>query len=251
MENDSGTGLPASIEAAWGVRERPTKGPKPGLSLERIIDAAVAIASAEGLAAVSMNRVAKELGAGPMSLYRYVTAKDELVSLMEDSAFGPPPEISAEKDWRAGLTEWAWTIRAAYRRHPWSLGIPISAPPITPNQVAWLELGLSCLRDTGLAEHEKMSTVLLLSGYVRNDSTVMVAVYRSFEKSGEASADEWMATYARRLAKLADRERFPALHAVLDAGVLERADDPDDEFIFGLERVLDGIEALMTRRSAS
>jgi AcrR family transcriptional regulator len=249
MENDSGTGLPASIEAAWGVRERPTKGPKPGLSLERIIDAAVAIASAEGLAAVSMNRVAKELGAGPMSLYRYVTAKDELVSLMEDTAFGQPPELGTGHDWRAGLTEWAWAIRASYQRNPWSLGIPVSAPPITPNQVAWLERGLHYLRDTGLAEHEKLSTVLLLSGYVRNDSTVMVAVYRSFETSGAASGDEWMATYARRLAKLTDRERFPALRAVLDAGVLERADDPDEEFVFGLERVLDGVETLVTRRS--
>ena len=64
MDNDSGTGLPASIEAAWGLRERPTKGPKPGLSLERIVNAGVAIASAEGLAAVSMNRIARELGAG-------------------------------------------------------------------------------------------------------------------------------------------------------------------------------------------
>lgn len=251
MENESGTGLPASIEAAWGVRERPTKGPKPGLSLERIIDAAVAIASAEGLAAVSMNRVAKELGAGPMSLYRYVAAKEELVALMEDTAFGPPPELSAGKDWRAGLTDWARTVQAAYRRHPWTLGVPISAPPITPNQVAWLEMGLRCLRDTGLAEYEKMSTVLLLAGYVRNESTVMMAVYRSFETSGEASADAWMANYAARLTKLADRERFPALHAVLDAGVLERADDPDEEFVFGLDRVLDGVETLIARRSGS
>jgi AcrR family transcriptional regulator len=249
MENESGTGLPASIEAAWGVRGRPTKGPKPGLSLERIIDAAVAVASADGLAAVSMNRVAKELGTGPMSLYRYVTAKDELVSLMEDSAFGPPPEIGPEQDWRAGLTQWAWAERDAFRRHPWSLGIPVTAPPITPNQVAWLEMGLRCLRRTGLAEHEKMSTILMLSGYVRSESTVMVAVYASFAASGEVSADEWMATYTRRLAKLTSRDRFPALHAVLDAGVMERADGPDDEFVFGLDRVLDGIETLITRRS--
>ena len=66
--------LPASIAAAWGLRERPHKGPKPGLSLNRIIDAAVRLAASEGLAAVSMSRVASELGASTMSLYRYVSA---------------------------------------------------------------------------------------------------------------------------------------------------------------------------------
>ena len=64
--------LPASIEAAWGLRERPHRGPKPGLSLARIVEAGVQVAEAEGLAAVSMSRVAAELGAAPMSLYRYV-----------------------------------------------------------------------------------------------------------------------------------------------------------------------------------
>jgi hypothetical protein len=66
--------LPASIAAAWGLRERPHKGPKPGLSLNRIIDAAVRLAASQGLDAVSMSRVASELGASTMSLYRYVSA---------------------------------------------------------------------------------------------------------------------------------------------------------------------------------
>ena len=83
--------LPASVAAAWGVRGRPHKGPKPGLSLERIVAAAVQVADAEGLAAVSMSRVAAELGTAPMSLYRYVTAKDELLALMQDAAYGPWP----------------------------------------------------------------------------------------------------------------------------------------------------------------
>src|SRR5262249_13348359 len=83
--------LPASVAAAWGIRDRPHKGPKPGLSLERIVAAAVQVADAEGLAAVSMSRVAAELGTAPMSLYRYVAAKDELLALMFDAAYGPSP----------------------------------------------------------------------------------------------------------------------------------------------------------------
>src|SRR5215469_11704523 len=83
--------LPAGLEAAWGLRGRPHKGPRPGLSLERIVAAAVRVADAEGLAAVSMSRVAAELGAAPMSLYRYVAAKGELLTLMVDAAYGPAP----------------------------------------------------------------------------------------------------------------------------------------------------------------
>src|SRR5260370_42469779 len=96
-------GIPDSIAAAWGVHERPHKGPKPALSLPRIVDAAVRIADTEGLNAVSMGRVAAELGSAPMSLYRHVSAKDELLRLMVDAAWGdsPGPPPPGER-WRAG-----------------------------------------------------------------------------------------------------------------------------------------------------
>src|SRR5580658_368521 len=102
-------GLPAGIAAAWGVRERPHKGPKPALSLSRIVDAAVRVADADGLDAVSMGRVARELGAAPMSLYRHLSAKEELLELMVDAAWGDPPAApAAGEEWRAGLARWAW-----------------------------------------------------------------------------------------------------------------------------------------------
>src|SRR5712671_3424045 len=92
--------LPASIEAAWGRRERPHRGPKPGLSLSRIVGAGVRIAEADGLAAVSMSRVAAEVGAAPMSLYRHVASKDELVTLMVDAVYGQfLVPIAAEAGW--------------------------------------------------------------------------------------------------------------------------------------------------------
>src|SRR4029453_11068455 len=91
MESQGATGLPASIEATWGVRTRPSKGPRPALSLERIVAAAARVAAADGLQGVSMSRVAADLGVSTMSLYRYVGAKDELLVLMADLAFEPPP----------------------------------------------------------------------------------------------------------------------------------------------------------------
>ena len=97
--------LPDSIAAAWGVRERPHKGPKPALTLERIVAAAVRIADADGLDAVSMGRVAAELGAAAMSLYRHVSAKEELLTLMVDAAWGDAPAPLADTEsWRSGLS---------------------------------------------------------------------------------------------------------------------------------------------------
>src|ERR1700683_649093 len=121
--------LPAAVAAAWGVRAHPGKGPKPGLSLERIVAAAGKIASRDGLGAVSVSRGAAELGASTMSLYRYVNAKDELVKLMIDAAWGPPPDAEPGTGWRAGMSRWAWGMRIALRRHPWTAKGPIRGAP--------------------------------------------------------------------------------------------------------------------------
>src|ERR1700761_6715795 len=115
--------IPPSIELAWGRRDVGTRGPKRGLTLARIVDAGIEVALSDGVQALSMARVAGELGVGTMSLYRYVSAKDELLTLMVDTALGPPPPPDPQEDWLAGLTRWAEAVRAAYRRHPWSLRV--------------------------------------------------------------------------------------------------------------------------------
>jgi AcrR family transcriptional regulator len=248
-DEEPGTGLPASIEAAWGVRGRRPKGPRPHLSLDRIVEAGVRVAAAEGLAAVSMGRVAAELGASPMSLYRYVAAKDELLALMVDAASHPAPDPPApDEGWREGLARWAWAYHAALRRHPWILRIPISGPPATPNQIRWLEVGLTCLRGTGLAEREKLSIVILLSGFVRQEATLSADVDAAIRAAG-ATPEQTVSRYGRALARLTDPLRFPALRAVIDCGVFDEPDDPDGEFVFGLERLLDGVEALVRSRA--
>jgi AcrR family transcriptional regulator len=242
-------GLPPGIAAAWGVRAAATKGPRPKLGLEQIVAAGIAEADAHGLGSVAMGGVARALGASPMSLYRYVDSKDELLALMTDAAMGPVPPAAAGEDWRAGLTRWAWGLVAAMRAHPWTSQVPIAGPPIAPNAVAWFDDALRSLGATGLAESEKASVVLILSGYVRNHVTLMAEVHAHFLEPAE-DADAAMRGYGDTLRALAGAERFPALHAVLDAGVFDRADPPDDEFAFGLERLLDGVEALVRVRSA-
>ena len=237
--------IPASIAAAWGVRERPHKGPKPALSLPRIVDAAVRVADIEGLDAVSMGRVAAELGAAPMSLYRHVSAKEELLRLMVDAAWGDSPgPLAPGESWRAGLSRWAWALRAGARRHPWVVRIPISGLPIMPREIAWFENALACMGGTGLSETRKASVVMLLAGYVRNLASTEADIEAAVRASGLEPA-AWMASYPRMLSQLTDPQRFPALTAFIAAGVFDTFDDPDDEFIFGLDRILDGIEVLV------
>lgn len=237
--------LPASIAAAWGMRERPGKGPRPGLSLEKIVAAAVRVGAADGLASVSMSRVAAELGAGTMALYRYVSSKSELLDLMVDAAFGPPPPLpETTMDWRGALSDWAWSMLAAMRASMWAVPMPISGPPVTPNQVAWMERGLHALRDTGLSEGQKMSVILLISGYVRTQVTMEAQLGEAIRAAGKTD-QQMMLDYNRILGLVTDPQRFPELTAVVESGVMSKADHPDDEFEFGLERILDGLAVLV------
>src|SRR5690606_361229 len=126
--------LPRGVALAWGVAATPQRGPKREMSVERIVEAAVALADAQGLGAVSMAAVASALGYTPMSLYRYVTAKDDLVLLMQEEATGPPPEsVNEVEGWRAKL-ELLYRVQVqVYLEHPWLLDIPISGVPATPH----------------------------------------------------------------------------------------------------------------------
>jgi AcrR family transcriptional regulator len=232
--------IPASLAAAWGLSGRPGRGPKPGLSVAQIAEAGVRVAATEGLAAVSMARVARELGASTMSLYRYVAAKDELLTLMVDTALGPPAPAEPDEQWRAALSRWSWEYHQRLTAHPWAVRIPITGVPATPNQVGWMERALWALRDTKLSEDQKASVLLLLSGYVRNDATLTAELM-----AAGFISDEAMIGYSRLLATLTDSAGFPAIHALLEAGVFDRADPPEKEFGFGLERILDGIAALV------
>ena len=248
-QDDDGSGpmmaaLPGSIAAAWGLRERPGKGPKRGLSLSQIVQAGLAAAAADGLGAVSMSRVATELGVGTMSLYRYVESKQELLDLMVDSALGPPPAERAGARWRDGLAAWARAELGVYRDNLWALQVPLAGPPAYPNALSWLEQALRYLRRTGLDEEQKMAVILLVSNYVRTHATMesqIDAAVRAAGTTGEAA----MAGYGQLLRVLLDPRQFPELTAVAASGVMDKNDPWDENFEFGLDRILDGVEVLV------
>ena len=135
-------------------------------------------------------------------------------------------------------------MHAAARRHPWVVRIALNSLPIMPHQVAWFENALACMGGTGLTEARKGSVILLLAGYVRNVVATEADIGAAVLASG-VDMSAWMAAYAGMLRRLADPQRFPALRAFVEAGVFDAADDPDDEFLFGLDRILDGIATLI------
>lgn len=243
-----GTGLPASIEAAWGLRARPVKGPRPGLSLERIVAAAVAVAASDGLGGVSMGRVAKDLGVSTMSLYRYVAAKDELHVLMQEAAMGPPPAPGVKAGWREALTQWARAQRRVFRANPWMLRLPLAGPPASPNSAAWWEQGLQALAGTGLEADEEVSVILLVSGFVRNEALLAGDLDAAAASRGVPVA-EVVEGRARTLDRLVDPVRHPALSRVREAEGLWAPGEPGHAFTFGLERVLDGVGVLIRSRA--
>ena len=138
--------------------------------------------------------------------------------------------------------------RAPHAAHRSPLTVTITAY-VRPNEVAWFEQALSCLRDTGLTEAEKASVILLVSGYVRNEASTNADIEAAIRACG-AAPSEWMSAYGRLLTKLTDPEHFPALTQFIASGVFEQFDPPDQEYIFGLERILDGIGDPVAARSA-
>lgn len=248
MDEDSAAGLPASYELLWGLRERPGRGPKPGLSLRQVLRAGVDVAQAEGLGAVSMSRVARELGTSAMSLYRYVASKDELLQLMVDEALGDIVHAARDDGWRAGLERWAWAELDVYRRHLWALQVPVVGPPLAPKSIAFMEQGLRCLAGTPLEPGEKMSVILTLTSFTRS-WVIMTSQINAAAAAGDGTPVVAVADYGKVLATLTTAEEYPALHEVLAADVFGAGDDsPDEDFVFGLARLMDGFEVLIQAR---
>ena len=239
--------LPRSLQVLWGRTDRRRGAARQALSLERIVAAAIEVADAEGLAGLSMARVAEKLGCATMSLYRHVPSKDDLQVFMMDAAPGAPPDLTeAEGDWRRGLERWAHELRAVYLRHPWVLQIAGSSPPLEPGQLAWLDRGLATLRATRLRPAEKLSVIMLVLYYVRGEAQLAAA--RAHGGPPERASDrEVLAHYGRTMAQLIDPERLPALAEAIAVGVFDPSRDDSgagEHFAFGLARLLDGVAAL-------
>lgn len=233
----------------WMRPERAAYGPSPVYSRAQITEAAVRIADAEGLEAATMRRIAAEIGAGAMSLYRYVPSRENLVELMADQVMG---EIDLagmpSADWRADLTRYADGLRAMWMRHPWIATVQRSLPSFGPNQLLLVERLMGVL-DPFVSIDENLGLVALLNGYIEGTVREEISSARELRRSG-LSESEWMArshTYIDQLMKSGDYPLFTKIVMEARQPHLSR----DDQFRHGLQRVLDCIAAALPATAES
>jgi len=244
---------PTTLDLLWGSAQRPKRGPKPSLTLERIVAEAIEHADAEGLASLSMQRLAERLGCAKMALYRYVPGKAELEALMLDAALGPAPDPAAaapgnehdqhdqhdEEPWRAQLRARAITMFDRIQAQPWAHELAQGVRPVGPNEVGWMESALTTLADSGLTGAEGLDTIALLAGHVRG--LALQAAAAAGDGSMEAALGRQV---SQALAARADR--YPrTVAAFTESGPPGARDNALD---FGIDRILDGLGVLIARR---
>jgi AcrR family transcriptional regulator len=211
----------------WRTSQDPgtRPGPRPALDVQRIVAAAITLADADGLAAVTMRRVASGLGVAAMTLYGHVPGKGELVDLMLDAVLGELyPDEAPAGNWRARLEAVARANWSLFRRHPWAVHLANGRPPLGPQLVRKYELELRAVDGLGLSEVQMDLLVRLVNGFVRGTVT------------GERATAEQA---------VVDPARFPTAARVGAATHPPAAEAAQRSFEFGLERLLDGIGVLI------
>jgi AcrR family transcriptional regulator len=248
-----GTGDPArSMQLLWAAGEtsRARRGPAPRLTVAKIVAAAIELADAEGLGALSMRRVAEHLGVTAMSLYTYVPGKAELLDVMLDAVYAETarPE-HVEGGWRRRLELIARENWALYNRHPWVLQVATNRPVLGPNLVAKYDYELRAVEGLGLTDVEMDMVIRLVSDYVHGAVRGALDAAQAEQRTG-LTEQEWWDTYAPLLEKVFDPERYPVAARVGAAAgeEFQAGLAPARSFEFGLQRLLDGVAALLADR---
>jgi AcrR family transcriptional regulator len=241
----AGPAVPAQPAVVSARAARRNEG-DPDLTRERIVAAAIRVADAEGLAQLSMRRIATELGAAPMSLYRHVNSKDELLVSMMDSVLGEDPlPARPPRGWRAQLELSSRMQWQGFRRHPWlAPALSITRPQLIPNGMRHTEWALRALDGLGLTIQEMMHVHITLFSHVRGLALNLEAEAQAEQDSGLTS-DEWMQTQEHGFRVIAGTGDFPLLNQLVNS---EMELDLNQLFEFGLGRLLDGLERYLAGR---
>ncbi len=226
-------------------------GPKPSLSVDRLVETAVAIADAEGIEAVTVRRLARDMGVAAMSLYTYVANKTDLVELMIDQVYQEPPERPpAEDGWRARVAAVAEDNRALYRRHPWMAEVFSERPPLGPGVLAKYERELRALEGLGLSDVEQDAALTFLLNFVRAAARDEIQAARLQRATAMTNRDWWEAQ-AEVVAALVDPAAYPTASRVGGTAgeAIGGAYSAASAYDFGLGRVLDGLGQLIASKT--
>jgi len=234
--------LSPALEILWGRRSPGSRGPRAELDVDRIVAAAVEIANADGLEAVSMARVAKALGFTTMSLYRHVPSKDDLLQLMWNASARSLGDWTPEGDtWRERLTAWALRQRQVIEDNIWITQLPMSTPPLAPSSLAWVELGLAALDEVDAPDYVKIRVLGLISQHGLIDARMAYDERRARELADGTGAET---DYGVLVRELADPATYPRLTRLVRSEPPAESpdDDPHAEYLFDIGLILDGFE---------
>ncbi|MBU2662301.1 TetR/AcrR family transcriptional regulator [Actinoplanes bogorensis] len=224
-----------------------SRGPKQRFSVDEVIRAGIEVADEEGLPAFSMRKVADRLGLKLMSIYTYVPGRDELIGLMVDEVMGEPELTPHEGAWRERLTAVARQMWDEFHRHPWLLQVEQSRPWIGPNGSDRYEWQLAAIEGAGFGDLEMDQTITLIGDFTWASARADIAALRIAEQSGVSDAD-WWAVNAPVLERVMPPGGYPISGRVGTAAGEEynAIRDSERSFRFGLERILDGLEQMLT-----
>ncbi|GGT09493.1 TetR/AcrR family transcriptional regulator C-terminal domain-containing protein [Nonomuraea spiralis] len=239
-------GLTRAVPGVGTVVAGPARRAAQDLTRQRIVREAVRIADGEGLAAVSMRRLAAELDASAMSLYRHVAGKDELVHLMTDAVYGEePPAGQPPRGWRPQLElelRWLWRV---HRRHPWlAQAVSLSRPRLVRNGMAHTDRLLRALDGLGLDTNTMLHAVVSLVNLIRGTAVALEAEIQARAETG-VTDDEWLSEHEAEMAELFASGAFPTLAKVVTRPEVDL--DLESVFEFGLRGQLDALAVLVAR----
>ncbi|MEU8813929.1 TetR/AcrR family transcriptional regulator C-terminal domain-containing protein [Actinoplanes sp. NPDC048796] len=225
-----------------------SRGPKQRFSVDEVVHAAIAVADEEGLPAFSMRKVADRLGLKLMSIYTYVPGRSELIGLMVDEVMGERELPPHQGDLRERLTGVARQMWDEFHRHPWLLQVEESRPWIGPNGSDRWEWQLAAIEGAGFTDLEMDQVITLVGGFTAAAARASIAASRTAEQSGMSDL-EWWEINAPILERVMPPGAYPLSGRVGTAAGQEynAVGDPSRSFSFGLDRILDGIEALLDR----
>ena len=237
----------AAPSVIWMRPLRGGRGPQPSRDRETMARIAIAIADNEGIAAVSMRRIAAELGTGTSALYRYFARKDDLLNLMVDGALAGD-EFPSSANWRANMREAAHGLRMRFKDHPWLCSALAGKPTLGPNRMRALERSLSQLEVTGLGLSERLVLIDTVTSYVRGFVASEVADVAARAQAG-LSDEQWDSDQAEYVESLKNSGKYP-LSAVLlsELGRTNSKDRQGEGFSAGLDIILDGIQVRLDSR---
>jgi len=210
------------------------------VNLERTLGAALTVADSEGIQAVTMRRLARDLGVEAASLYHHVDGKDQILDGLVDlvAAEIEPPQVSA--DWREAISQRAHHTRACLRRHPWAVSLMASRTSPGPATLRLLETGIRCFREGGFTVPLAAHAVSTVDSYVHG--FVLQEVNLPFRDEME------LADMTEAIMQTFPAAEFPYLFELTVEYVLQPGYDYGNEFDSGLKVVLDGVAALLDER---